>query len=105
MKPGFYLLTFDTLWQNTRNHLFFRPKPNKCFFVDDDQNPQWKVLMHKEARSIHLEMDSIIESNNIDDDAPWLNTTLLTPVTHEGAHLVGVKELLVKESTFVNELV
>jgi hypothetical protein len=50
-------------------------------------------------------MDSIIKSNNIDDDASWLNTTLLTPLTHEGAHLVGVNELLVKELAFVNELV
>ncbi len=61
--------------------------------------------MHKEAWSIHLAMDSIIESNNIDDDAQWLNTTLLTPFTHESAHLVGAKELSVKELAFVNELV
>jgi hypothetical protein len=41
-------------------------------------------------------MGSIIESNNIDDNAPWLNTTLLMPPTHEGAHLVGAKELSTK---------
>jgi len=59
--------------------------------VDDNQNPQWKVVMHKEVRSINLAMDSFIESNNINDDASWLNTTLLTPLTHEGACLMGAK--------------
>ncbi len=54
------------------------------FFVDDDQNPQWKVVMRKEAQSIRLAMDSVIESNNINDDVSWLNTTLLMPLTHEG---------------------
>jgi hypothetical protein len=47
--------------------------------------------MHKEVRSINLAMDSFIESNNINDDASWLNTTLLTPLTHEGACLMGAK--------------
>jgi hypothetical protein len=58
-----------------RNHL----SPNKCFFMDDHQNSQWKVALHKKFRSIHIAMASIIESNNIDDIAPWLNTTLLMP--------------------------
>jgi hypothetical protein len=51
----------------------------QVFFIDDDQNLQWKVVLHKESRSIHIAMGSIIESNNIDDIAPWLNTTLLMP--------------------------
>jgi len=40
--------------------------------------------MRKEAQSIRLAMDSVIESNNINDDVSWLNTTLLMPLTHEG---------------------
>lgn len=50
-------------------------------------------------------MDSVIKSNNIDDDAPWLNIVLLTPPTHEGACLVGAKELSTKELAIVNELI
>ncbi len=75
------------------------------FFVDDDQNPQWKIMMHKEVRSICYAMDSVIKSNNIDDDVTWLNIALLTPPTHEGACLVGAKELSTKESIVANELI
>jgi hypothetical protein len=74
------------------------------FFVDDDQNPQWKIMMRKEVWSICYVMDSVIKSNNI-DDALGLNIALLTPPTHKGACLVGAKELWTKESIVVNELI
>jgi hypothetical protein len=83
----------------------FPSQTQEVFFVDDDQNPQWKIMMHKEVQSICYTMDSVIKSNNIDDDAPWLNIVLLTPPTHEGACLVGAKELSTKELAIVNELI
>lgn len=63
------------------------------FFVAEDHNPHWKVVLHKESRSIRCVVDLIIDSNNINDYAPWLNTPLLTPPTNEGACLLGAKEL------------
>lgn len=50
-------------------------------------------------------MDLVIELNNIDDNVPWLNIALMMPPTHEGARLVGAKELSTKKLAFVNELV
>jgi hypothetical protein len=50
-------------------------------------------------------MDSIINSNHINDYAPWLNTPLLTPPTNEGACLLGVKELSINDSIVVDEIV
>jgi hypothetical protein len=63
------------------------------FFVVKDHNPQWKVVLHKESRSIHCAVDLVIGSNNINDYAAWLNTPLLTPPTNEGACLLGAKKL------------
>jgi hypothetical protein len=51
----------------------------QVFFVDKDHNPQWKFILHKESISTCCAKDSIIDSNNIDDYASWLNTPLLTP--------------------------
>jgi hypothetical protein len=50
-------------------------------------------------------MDLVTESNNINDDASWLNTPLLTPPTNEGACLLGAKELSTKDLAIVNEII
>jgi len=75
------------------------------FFVAKYHNPQWKVILHKESRSTRCAVDSIIDSNNINDYAPWLNTPLLTPPTNERACLLRAKELSTKDSTTVGEIV
>jgi hypothetical protein len=76
---------------NHEEAFIFPSQARQVFFVDKDHNPQWKVILHKESRSICCAKDSIIDSNNIDDYAPWLNTPLLTPPPNEGACLQGVK--------------
>jgi hypothetical protein len=50
-------------------------------------------------------VDSINDSNNINEYVPWLNTPLLSPPTNEGACLLGAKELSTKYSTIVDEIV
>jgi hypothetical protein len=77
--------------ENHEEPFIFPSQTQQVFFMDDDQTLQWKVVLHKESRSIHIAMDLVIELNNIDDNAPWLNTTLMMPPTHEGACLVGAK--------------
>ncbi len=70
-----------------------------------NHNAQWKVVLHKESRSTCCAVDSITDSNNINDYAPWLNTPLLTPPTNEGACLLGAKKLSTKDSAIVDEIV
>lgn len=74
-KVGFLLTNFCYIMANHEEPFISQ----QVFFIDDDQNLQWKVILHKESWSIHIAMGSIVESNNIDDIAPWLNTTLLMP--------------------------
>jgi hypothetical protein len=56
-----------------------------------DHNLQWKVVLQKKSRSTCCVVDSVIDSNSIDDYAPWLNIPLLTPPT--------------KDSTIVDEII
>ncbi len=104
-EAGFLLANFCYIMVDHEEPFILPSQTQDVFFVDDDQNPQWKIMMHKEVRSICYAMDSVIKSNNIDDDVTWLNIALLTPPTHEGACLVGAKELSTKESIVANELI
>jgi hypothetical protein len=66
---------------NREKPFIFPSQAQQVFFVAEDHNPQWKVVLQKESRSIRCVVDSVIESNNIGDYALWLNTPLLTPPT------------------------
>jgi hypothetical protein len=63
------------------------------------------MARQKKSRFTCCSVDSIIDLNNINDYAPWLNTPLLTPPTNEGACLLRAKELSTKDSTIVDEIV
>jgi hypothetical protein len=90
---------------NHEEPFIFPSQTQQVFFVAKDHNPKWKIVLHKESRSIHCEVDSIIDSNNINDYAQCLNPPLLTPPTNERACLLGAKELSTKDSTIVDEIV
>jgi hypothetical protein len=90
---------------NHEEPFIFPSQAQQLFFVVKYHNPQWKVILHKKSRSTRCTMDSVIDSNNINDYAPWLNTPLLTPPTNEGAYLLGAKELSIKDSAILHEIV
>ncbi len=75
------------------------------FFVVEDHNPQWKVILHKKSRFICCEVDLFIDSHNINDYVAWLITPLLTPPTNEGPCFLRAKKLSTMDSTIVDERV
>ncbi len=54
----------------------FSTQAQQVFFMEDKQNPYWKVVVQKESWSSHITIDSFKNSNGIDDGVPWLNTPM-----------------------------
>ncbi len=57
----------------------FPTQAQQVFYLDEEQNSYWKVVIQKEPWSSHITMDSSFNSSGIDDGVPWLNTTLTHP--------------------------
>ncbi len=47
--------------------IHFPSQAQQMFFVVEDHNPQWKVILHKKSRFICCEVDLFIDSHNIND--------------------------------------
>jgi len=80
----------------------FPTQAQHVLFLNEKQNPYWKVIVHMEPRSSHLMLDRFAKSSGIDANATWLHTPMTMSRTTEDASLVG-SELLSKESVFVDE--
>ncbi len=74
-------------------------------FHEDEHNPQWKVVLHKEVHFVRHVLDTYSVSMSVDDDTPWLNISLTMPHTLHGPNIVGAKELSTKESTIIDEAI
>ncbi len=80
----------------------FPTQAQHVLFLNEKQNPYWKVMAHMEPWSSHLMLDRFAKSSGIDANATWLHTPMTMSPTTQGASLVG-SELLLKELVFVNE--
>ncbi len=80
----------------------FLAQVQQVFFMDEEKNPSWKVVVQKESQSSRIVMDTCAISSGIDDGVPWLNTPMTHPPMPQDATFVGAKELLAKESIIIN---
>jgi len=52
----------------------FSTQAQQVFFMEEEQNPYWKVVVQKESRSSQITTNRFLNSSGIDDGVPWLNT-------------------------------
>ncbi len=80
----------------------FPAQVQQMFFMDEEQNPSWKVVVQKESWSSPIMTDICVTLNGIDDGVPFLNTPMTYPPMPQDATLVGAKELSTKELAIIN---
>ncbi len=83
----------------------FPTQVQQMFFMDEEQNPSWKVVVQKESWSSCIMTDTCATLNGIDDGAPCLNTPMTHPPMPQDATLVGAKELAAKDNYYQFALV
>ncbi len=88
-----------------KNHLFFSQvqQVQQMFFMDEEQNPSWKMVVQKESWSFRIMMNTCATLSGIDDGVPCLNTPMTHPPMPQDATLVGAKELSTRKSTIINQ--
>jgi hypothetical protein len=80
----------------------FLVQVQQVFFMDEKQNPSWKVVVEREFRSPRIMTNTFATLSGINDGVSWLNTPMTHPPMPQGATLMGAKELLAKELTIIN---
>jgi hypothetical protein len=102
-ETGFLHANFRYMMVKDKEPFIFPTQAQQVFYLDEEQNSYWKVVIHKKPRSSRITMDSSFNSSGIDDDVPWLNTTMTHPLMPQDANLVGAKGLSTKELARINE--
>jgi hypothetical protein len=60
-------LVYDGIGGRT---FFFPAQVQQVFFMDEEKNPSWKVVVQKESQSSHIMTDTCATSSGIDDGVP-----------------------------------
>ncbi len=71
---------------------FFHAQIQQMFFMDEKQNPSWKVVVQKESWLSCIMTNDCATLSSIDDGVPCLKTPMTHPLMPQDVTFVGAKE-------------